>query len=236
MPLPHRLAWAVLVAAIVGMVGAALLQKFNNPRPIAQDAQNPGFRFDGRDSSPFAVTVGGGSDAPPNESLPVMGQVGDFSFTDQHGKTITRKDVLGHVWVADFIFTRCSVSCIMITSIMSKLNKELSDKPEVKLVSFSMDPEFDTPEILAKYAKVQDAESERWLFLTGSKENIYRLTREDFLQAVSEKGGSSAEPIIHSSRFVLLDRQCRMRGFYSGTDPDSIKSLGLAVRKLASQE
>lgn len=167
--------------------------------------------------------------SPP---LPVLGQIGDFTLTNQAGKPLSATDMKGHIWIADFIFTRCPGMCVVVTGTLAAVNTELSDMPDVRLVSFSMDPEYDTPEVLAKYAEKQGATLPRWAFLTGKKEDIHAITRDQFKQAVMEKPGAD-QPIIHSDRLVLMDQKGRIRGFYSGERIESVKELAAAARKLA---
>lgn len=167
--------------------------------------------------------------SPP---LPVYGQIDDFALTNQAGKQVHGSELRGHIWIADFIFTRCPGMCVVVTGTMATVDKELKEMPDVRLVSFSMDPEYDTPEILAKYAESKGGSLPRWTFLTGPKDVIHALTRDQFKQAVLEKGGTD-QPIIHSDRLVLVDQKGRIRGFYSGEKPESVKELAAAVRKLA---
>jgi len=167
--------------------------------------------------------------SPP---LPTYGQVEGFSLLNQSGRTVTAEDLRGSVWVADFIFTRCAGTCTLMTQAFTALDKQLSDLPAVRLVSFTMDPEHDTPEELAKYAERNGAQAPRWLFLTGKKPELYSLTRDQFKLVVSDQGGTQDEPIIHSDKLVLVDQKGRIRGYFSGQDPESIKALAAAVRKL----
>lgn len=167
--------------------------------------------------------------SPP---LPVFGQIDDFSLTNQAGNPMHASDLKGHIWIADFIFTRCPGMCIVVTSTLSAVNKELKDMTDLRLVSFSMDPEYDTPEILSAYAQKQGASLPRWSFLTGPKDVMHALTRDQFKQAVMEKTGGD-QPIIHSDRLVLVDQKGRIRGFYSGEKPESVKDLAAAVKKLS---
>ena len=230
-PLPQRLAWALLIAVVVGLSGIAIYQKAARaPRESNPDGTN--VRLDG--DKPFSVSLS--PETSKGENLPILRSLKPFSYTNQHGKTMTEKDFLGKVWVADFVFTRCSVSCPMITAVMSALDKELASNPEVQLASFSMDPEFDTPEVLEKYAASHDAKSGRWHFLTGNKEDLFRMTQEDFMLAAVEKGTIPGEPIIHSNKFALVDQQGRVRGYFSGSDVNNVKEIAVAVRKLLRPE
>ena len=164
--------------------------------------------------------------------LPVRRQLNDFELIDQDNQPVTKKSLKGHVWVASFIFTSCSVNCVQITNGMIELNKKLAAAPDIQLVSFSMDPDTDTPPVLKRYAKTRGAESSRWHFVTGKKDDIYRLTREDFQLAVVESGGSKDEPIVHSSHLALVDRTGRIRGYYSGLMPDEVQKLAIDAQAM----
>jgi protein SCO1/2/putative membrane protein len=167
--------------------------------------------------------------------LPVRRQLNDFELIDQNNEAVSRKSLKGHVWIAGFIFTSCSVNCVQITNGMVELNKKLAAAPGIQLVSFSMDPDTDTPPVLLRYAKAHGAESPRWHFVTGKKDDIYRLTREDFQLAVVESGGSKDEPIVHSSHLALVDRTGRIRGYYSGLMPDEVQKLAVDAQALENE-
>lgn len=166
------------------------------------------------------------------EPLPVLGEVPDFALVNRDGQTVRRADLLGAPWIANFIFTRCGASCPMMTMRMSRLEKEL---PEVgtRFVSFSVDPEHDTPQVLQEYAASFGAPG-RWLFLTGEKKAIHRLSRDGFKLAVDDGTPVNAdEPILHSSRFVLVDGEGRIRGYYEAFDEEAVKKLLRDVKALA---
>ena len=162
------------------------------------------------------------------EPPPVMGQVPDFTLVNRDGRTVQRADLAGRPWIADFIFTRCPASCPMMTARMARLDRELPGDLELRLVSFSVDPEHDTPAVLERYAESFKAPA-RWLFLTGNGERIYRLSKEGFklgVDAASQTSGAeTAEPILHSTRFVLVDGKGRIRGYYDAFDAESMKGL-----------
>src|SRR5207249_82727 len=103
------------------------------------------------------------ADAP----LPDIGPVRPFSLIERSGQTVEHSDLLGKVWVAGFVFTRCSGSCPQISATMARLQKELAGQPDVVLVSFTVDPEYDTSKVLREYAESYQADPKRWLFLTG---------------------------------------------------------------------
>jgi protein SCO1/2 len=160
---------------------------------------------------------------------PVLDPAPAFTLTNRDGRAVRRQDLAGKPWIADFIFTRCPASCPLMTARMARLNRELPRDLDVRLVSFSVDPEHDTPQVLERYAESYKAPA-RWFFLTGGKEEIYRLSRQGFKLGIeipppSAPGGPAVEPILHSTRFVLVDGQGRIRGYYDGFDEDSMKKL-----------
>lgn len=162
------------------------------------------------------------------EPPPILWELPDFSLTNRDGRTVTLKDLRGAPWVADFIFTRCPASCPMMTTRMARLNRDLPQDLPVRLVSFSVDPEHDTPAVLQKYAESYKA-PDRWLFLTGNGEEIFRLSKEGFKLGIEiapqAKGIESAEPILHSTRFVLVDKEGWVRGVYEAFDEEAMKGL-----------
>jgi protein SCO1 len=164
-------------------------------------------------------------------TLPSYYPLPDFSLTDQTGKAVTLRDLSGKVWVADFIFTNCGGTCPLMTGQMRKLQEALP--PEIHLVSFTVDPERDTPKVLAAYAREFGANRDRWLFLTGDKQALYDVCVKGFKLPLDAEGGTPAEPIAHSTRFVLVDKKGKIRGYYSGTEEDELKRLASDAKKLS---
>lgn len=151
------------------------------------------------------------------------GTVPSFQLVNQNGQAFGSAQIAGKIWIADFIYTTCPGPCPMISSRMSELQKPL-EKTDVHLVSFSVDPEKDTPEVLRGYAEKLQAEPERWDFLTGPKSTIYKLSHDGFKLAVSD--GSDAEGIpVHSTRMVLVDRHGQIRGYYNAAEADAMTKL-----------
>lgn len=175
----------------------------------------------------LAVTIWAVSTRLSAPDLPVLGQVPPFSLTSHRGETVSLDNLVGEPWIADFIFTRCALSCPMMTTRMAELD-DGRVAPEVRLVSFSVDPQHDTPEVLAEYADAFGA-SERWHFLTGSKEEILELALTGFhLALIPDPPAGTAppeEPIVHSSRFILVDGRGRIRGYYDGMTRDGVEQL-----------
>jgi protein SCO1/2 len=155
--------------------------------------------------------------------LPVLGTVPPFVLTERSGEPLRADDLIGRVWVADFVFTRCPDVCPALTARMARLQDAAGVPDPIRLVSFSVDPEHDTPEVLRTYAARAGAGSE-WLFVTGPRDRIAALLRDGFRVAFADDGPPAA-PITHSDRFVLVDRQLRIRGYYHGSDPEDLRRL-----------
>jgi protein SCO1/2 len=151
------------------------------------------------------------------------GTVPAFELLNQNGQPFGSAQLAGKVWIADFIYTTCPGPCPMISSRMSELQKPLA-KSDVHLVSFSVDPEKDTPQVLRGYAEKLQADHARWDFLTGPKSAIYKLSHDGFKLAVSDGGYERGIP-VHSTRMVLVDRHGQIRGYYDATEPDAVTKV-----------
>jgi len=154
----------------------------------------------------------------------------DFSMTDQNGRMVRLADLRGKVWAASFIFTHCQGPCPLITKHMAVLQAEIADLPDARLVSLSLDPDRDTPEVLRRYAAGFKAEGERWLFLSGPSGELKRVVQEGFLTAMQPAEGT--DQIIHGTMVALVDRRGMIRGFLSGTDPDLPGKASARLREL----
>jgi protein SCO1/2 len=148
------------------------------------------------------------------------GSVPEFSLINQDGKTFGSADLRGKIWIADFIYTTCPGPCPMISSRMSELQEPLKNT-DVHLVSFSVDPAKDTPQVLRGYAEKLQAEPGRWDFLTGPQSTIYNLSRNGFKLAVGDEKGIP----IHSTRMILVDRHGEIRGYYDAAEADAVTKL-----------
>ena len=156
-----------------------------------------------------------------SRTLPNDGMVPVFQLTDQNGQSFGTEQLRGKIWIADFIYTACPGPCPMISSRMSETQKPLRDT-DVELVSFTVDPQHDTPDVLGDYANRLNAQPPRWKFLTGDKNTIYRLARDGFKLATLD--GGEAGP-VHSTRLVLVDRKGVIRGYYDATTADAVTKL-----------
>lgn len=147
----------------------------------------------------------------------------DFSFTERSGRPVSKADLLGKVWVASFVFTCCTSQCPQVSGTMAQLNSELAGEPDFRLVSFTVDPDRDTPEVLKGYADRYGAAGERWLFLTGKQGPLYDFIQKGFLLGVRQNEGKERTPgneVTHSSRLAVVDRRGHVRGYYEGRRTD----------------
>jgi len=228
--------------------------------------------------------------ARPLEGLQVFGALPDFSLTERNGREVALAALREKVWIANFIYTHCTDTCPLQSARMARLQADLAAEADVRLVSITVDPEADTPQVLAEYATRFAADPDRWLFLTGEKGPIYTLIQEGFHLSVADpadaaqpppgrqsrpnpspgdpaqrtedrQGGGGAlgrfldhalsrvlapqpalahpghqrRPFLHSSRFVLVDRQARIRGYYPGDDEEALGRLRRDVRALLTE-
>jgi protein SCO1/2 len=156
------------------------------------------------------------SAAAPNDNLE---SVGEFLLTERSGRMVSRDDLLGKVWIASFEFTRCTMGCPQISETMEQLQAELSRFPDVRLVTFTVDPKYDGTEQLRAYAERYHADPERWLFLTGEEDKIYQLIDKSFHLVARQNEGKERMPgneVMHSPKLVLVDREGRIRGYFEG--------------------
>ena len=157
------------------------------------------------------------------KSLPVLGVVPEFSLVERSGKAITAADLKGKPWIADFVFTRCGNVCPILSARFARL------QGAVQLVSFSVDPDHDTPAVLQEYAGRFHADSGGWLFLTGDRVAMDQLITKGFDLSVAQRpeivGANPNDLVTHSDRFVLVDADLKIRGYYRGTDDDAIEQI-----------
>ena len=189
------------------------------------------------------------------ETLGVYGEVPDFALTERNGRRITRADLMGKVWIANFIYTQCRETCPLQSAQLARLQAEFVSEEDLRLVSITVDPERDTPVVLSRHAERYRADPVRWLFLPGDRLAIYHLAKEGFRLGVvdpddQQAGGvlrvlvpapalathGSKGLILHSSRFVLVDRQARIRAYHLPDDEQSLARLRQNVRILLREK
>ena len=178
-----------------------------------------------------------------NPPPPVIGRMEAFSLYDQRGKTFQLADLEGKVWVADFIFTNCQAACPMLTSKMRTLQKHIEEREgavghplPIRLVSFSVDPEVDTPDKLLAYANKWGVDQERWVFLTGPLADVNRAVTRG-LKIPFEKGAAdtSAFDVMHGEHFVVVDGKRRIRGYYESS-PEGLSDLKAALAAILAEK
>ena len=158
-----------------------------------------------------------------NRPLPSYGTVPNFQLVNQDAQPFGSKQLAGKIWIADFIFTTCRGPCPIISTRMSELQKPL-EKSDVHFVSFSVDPETDTPEVLRVYADKLRKEPFRWDFLTGSRDSIGSISRDGFKLGIADGEEAGSGP-VHSTRFALVDRRGTIRGYYDALAADGVTKL-----------
>jgi protein SCO1/2 len=158
-----------------------------------------------------------------NRALPALGTAPTFELVNQDAQPFGSQQLAGKIWIADFIFTTCPGPCPIISTRMSELQRPL-EKSDVHLVSFTVDPEKDTPEVLRAYADKLRKEPLRWDFLTGSRDAIHSLSRDGFKLGLSDGAEEDGGP-VHTTRFVLVDRRGNIRGYYDALAADAVTKL-----------
>lgn len=169
-------------------------------------------------------------DSQPAKELPEIGNIPQFEFTNSDGNTVTLDNLKGKVWVADFIFTTCTMACPMMTGNMNIVHKKFKKNDNVRLVSISVYPEYDTPEVLKNYASQYDADTEKWLFLTGKEDAVKDIIRDGF------KIGDYEDIIFHSEKFALVDKKGIIRAYYNGMKSEDMKQLKKDIDVLLKQD
>lgn len=165
-----------------------------------------------------------------SEPLPVMGEVPDFEFINTDIEQISKKDLEGKVWVADFIFTTCGGICPKMSENLAWIHRSYLLEKDVRLVSVTVNPDYDSPQVMKEYAGKYGADTGAWHFLTGPKETVLNLAYKGF------KLGGEDDPIFHSPKMVLVDRKSRIRGYYDGTDKEEVRKLFKDIARLIKEK
>lgn len=182
----------------------------------------------------FIAKLRGKHHEQPREQLPVLAQVPPFAFTSDSGNKVTRDTLAGKIWVADFIFTRCPGPCPIMSLRMSELQRLLVSSPDdVRLVSVTVDPEFDSASELAKYGMKYGSDPARWLFLTGSSDDITQFVSKGMLLPLAKNGDGAP---MHSQRFVVVDRQGGIRAYRDLSDPNLVEELLTDIATLRAEK
>jgi protein SCO1/2 len=161
-------------------------------------------------------------------------KIADFELQNQYGETFKTTDLEGKYYVSDFFFTTCPTICPDMSSQLVRVQEAYKDNKDFMIVSHSVTPEIDTPQVLLEYGKRYEADFDQWVFLTGDKKQIYDLARKSYFAATTE-GDGGPDDFIHTENFVLVDKEKRIRGFYDGTDPESVDQLITDLEILAQE-
>ena len=164
------------------------------------------------------------------EPLPVIGSIPEFEFIDSDGESVSLNTLKGKVWVADFIFTTCTMACPMMTGNMNIIHKKYKKNDDLRLVSISVYPEYDTPEVLKKYAAQYEANTERWHFLTGKEAVVKKVIKDGF------KMGDYEDIIFHSEKFALVDKNGLIRSYYNGMKTEDMNKLKKDIDRLLKKD
>ena len=203
----QRILWTVLIVALAG-IGVFALRDFLKEQEITE----------------------------PSRILPSMGSVPPFELVTQEGKPFSSSSLNGKYWIVDLIFTNCSGTCPMLTANLASIQKALAKTSDVEIVSISVDPNNDTPEVLAEYAKRYNADTKSWTFLTGNVHTIYTIAKDGFKLTLDSVSGDEMNPIVHSERFVLVDKKGTIRGFYDGTTKEAQSKILMDLGDLMREE
>lgn len=155
----------------------------------------------------------------------------DFTFINQEGKPIGRSQMEGKITVVDFFFTSCPSICPVMSKELSRVNDMFREEPRAQLMSISIDPEFDTPQVLKEYADEHEAIAGKWHFLSGPKLETFQLARCGFVLPALD-GNGVPDDFVHSDKFILIDAEGRIRGYYSGTTREQVDLLILEMKIL----
>lgn len=158
----------------------------------------------------------------------------NFKFVNQYGDSITNKNLNGKIYVADFFFTSCPSICPVMHRNMLAVYKEFKDVANFKILSYSIDPKYDSVAVLKKYADKLGVNGQTWWFLQGNKDSTYKLA-DSYLVSRPKEDNSVAGGLVHDGYFILIDKQKRIRGTYDGTQPDQVTKLIADIKELQTE-
>ena len=163
------------------------------------------------------------------EPLPILGEIPSFELIDNYGNLFTEENISGKIWVADLIFTTCAGPCPVMSTEMKSVHQTFLENDNIRMITITVNPDYDTPDILTEYGKRYDADFSKWHFLTGEYDNIQNLIANGF------KMGDIEEIVFHSTRFALIDPNMKIRGYYIGTESNDVKKLVRDIKQLGKE-
>lgn len=231
-PLTQNILLASL--AVVSLATTGLVLARGAVKSAVQDAKNAQ-----HDHSMAGHVMSGSAIAEPAYGLPDdFGPAPTFNLVDQNGQAVTLDSFKGKAVIAAFIFTRCQGPCPMISSNMAQLQAEIQKRPDhdkIALVSFSVDPEYDTPAVLKQYASQYGADPKVWTFLTGDRDAMRKMVVKGFRLGLEDAPDNKESPIIHSTRLVLIGPKGHNLGYYQALDQESRTELMARIGKVLGQ-
>jgi protein SCO1 len=161
----------------------------------------------------------------------------DFSLIDSSGRAVTRSDLNGKILIVDFLFTSCSLTCPAVNSQMAQVQQQTTNQPDIKLLSITVDPRDDTPDVLQKYGQRFGADTNRWLFLTGKKNALYNLIGNSFLaQETNDPFNYMPGNFSHTERIAIVDSQGNLRGYFDGLNQNTASAVIEEIAKLKNEK
>jgi protein SCO1/2 len=163
----------------------------------------------------------------------------DFTLTERCGQPFGLRELRGKVWVAAFTFTRCAGACTRVSGAMAQLQHEFASEPDVRLVSFTVDPEHDRPDVLSAYARKFGAQPERWYFLTGDPPAVLGLIHDGFHLAAEPNRGPERTPgneVLHDTRLAVVDKRGHVRAYYDISDADAVARVEARLKRLLAEK
>jgi protein SCO1/2 len=227
-PRPFRLALGIVLWASAALMAFFVWKTARQLRESMQArGEGPANSVPGDLTAAGTPPAAAVSKSSPAASIWDSTGVHDFTFTERSGRKVTKADLLGHPWLVSFIFTRCAGPCPRVSGRMSELQRLLVGT-DVKLVTLTVDPDFDKPDVLSRYAQSFGADANRWLYLSGDKEQTYRLINESFKMPVKEMTGPDREPgyeVLHSVNILRVNEKGVVVAKYNALDDVDIVRL-----------
>lgn len=224
-PIPRSGHNAIIILMAIASFGATLLISMTVMRQQQRHSAGAGAGSGAGANASAAIVRDSNAD---NQGPQNLGQLAPFSLVTSDGQPLTEKSLAGKVWIVDFIFTRCSGPCPRMTSRMAQLQSWLNTEPlgrNVALLSICVDAVNDTPQDMTDYAKLAAADPNRWLFASGSRDQIISAAADSFRVPVVYNKGNPKDPIVHTQKFVLIDATGQIRGYYEGLDDRELTTL-----------
>lgn len=162
--------------------------------------------------------------------LPSYSEVPEFSFTNSNGELLTKESLRDNVYVVDFFFTTCPTICIDMSANLMDVQEAFAKHDDFQILSFTVDPEYDTNEILNAYGERHDANPQIWNFITGDKKEIYDVARNGF-RVVATEGDGGPGDFIHTNKFIVVDKKGTIRGYYDGTDKSDVLRMITEIKE-----